>query len=61
MFIVRLVGLLLLVALGVLAAAYLATRDRRYLAWTKLAIRLAIVLGVVFFVLYAAERLILVI
>jgi hypothetical protein len=61
MFIARLVGVLLLVAIGVLAGAYLATRDRRYLGWVKFVIRLAIVLGIVFFVLYAAERLIFVI
>jgi hypothetical protein len=61
MFFVRLVGVLLLAAIGVLLGAYLATRDRRYLGWVKLVIRLAIVLAIVFFALYAAERLILVI
>lgn len=60
MFIARLAGLLLLVALAVLAGAWLFTRDRRYLDWARRLLRFSVVFAMVLMALYVAERLLLV-
>lgn len=57
MFIARLAGLLLLIAMVVLVGAWLLTRNPRYLEWARRLLRVAVVFAVVVMVLYLAERL----
>jgi hypothetical protein len=61
MFVARLAGLVLLIALAVLGAGYLVTRDRRYLRWVWLMLQFAVAFAVAFMALYVAERLMIVI
>jgi hypothetical protein len=61
MFIARLAGVLLLIALAVFVAAYLFTRDRRYLRWARMMLQFAFAFACAFMALYIAERLMLVI
>lgn len=61
MFFARLAGVLLVIGLALLAGAYLVTRDRRYLRWLWLMLQVAAAGAVLFLVLYAAERLLMVI
>ncbi|RPJ48486.1 MAG: hypothetical protein EHM16_02310 [Betaproteobacteria bacterium] len=61
MLLLRLVGILALISIGVSLALYVVTRDRRYLrlAWRIFLVMLAFVLLLMAF--YAAERLLLVV
>ncbi|MFZ5555882.1 MAG: hypothetical protein ACOZDY_04025 [Pseudomonadota bacterium] len=61
MIIIRLIGLLALVAIAVCLGLYVFTRDRRYLRYAGRIVRFGIVVGVVFAALYLLERLILVV
>ena len=61
MLVARLIGVLVLIAIGILFAAYVYTNDRRYLAWLRRLIQFAIVFAVAFMALYVVERLVLVI
>ena len=54
MFVARLFGLLLLVALTVLIGAYLATRDARYLRWVRRLLQFAVAFAGIFMALYVA-------
>ena len=60
MFVVRLAGLLLVIALAMLGGAYLLTRDARYLRWLRRLLQAGVVFACVFMALYVAERLMLV-
>ncbi len=61
MLVARLIGVLVLIAIGVLLAAYVYTSDRRYLGWLRRLIQFAVVFAVAFMALYVVERLVLVI
>ncbi|MGE5525576.1 MAG: hypothetical protein ACM3SS_17820 [Rhodospirillaceae bacterium] len=61
MFVARLLGLILLVVLAVLLAAYFITRDPRYAQWVRRLLQFAVAFACVFMALYVAERLMLVI
>ncbi len=61
MLVARLIGVLVLIAMGVLLAAYVYTGDRRYLGWLRRLIRFAVVFAVAFMALYVVERLVLVV
>ena len=60
MVVIRLVGLILLLALAGAAALFLVTRDRRYLSFAWRVLQFAFVFGVVFLTLYLLERVVLV-
>jgi hypothetical protein len=60
MFIARLAGLFLLVALAVLVGAWVFTRDPRYLDWARRLLRFSVVFAMVLMALYVTERLLLV-
>jgi len=57
MLVARLLGVILLVALAVLGAAYIGTRDRRYLSWAWRILQFALAFACAFLALYVAERL----
>jgi hypothetical protein len=57
LFVLRLVGLLLLIALGVALALYFFTRDRRYLRFAVRLLQFGLAFVLVFLALYLAERL----
>lgn len=61
MFVARLVGGFLAVALVILGGAYVLTRDRRYLRWIRRLLQFALVFACVLMALFVAERLIFVI
>jgi hypothetical protein len=61
MVLIRLIGLLTLVAIAVCLGLYAFTRDRRYLRIASAIFRFALVVGTVFAVVYLLERLILVV
>ncbi|MDQ8020444.1 MAG: hypothetical protein REI94_01290 [Moraxellaceae bacterium] len=56
MLILRFVGLILLVAIAVCAAAYLFTRDRRYLNWALKTFKVGVAVALVFLALMVLER-----
>jgi hypothetical protein len=58
MFILRAVGLLLIVAIALCVGANLITRQRFYLQWAKVMLRVGVALAVVFMALLLLERLI---
>lgn len=60
MFIVRLIGLLVLITLAGSVVMYLFTRNRRYLAFAWRVFQFAFVFLLVFMALYVLERLVLV-
>lgn len=60
MLILRLVGALALIAIGVALVLYLFTRDRRYLRFAWRVLQFAVLLAVVVMVFYLIERLLLV-
>lgn len=60
MFVTRLAGVLLLIALAMLGGAYFVTHDRRYLTWVWLMLQLAVAFACAVMALYVAERLLLV-
>jgi hypothetical protein len=55
----RLIGVFVLIAMGILFAAYLLTSDRRYLAWARRLVQFAVVFAIAFMALYVVERLVL--
>lgn len=61
MIVLRLMGFLFLVALGVSFALYLATRQRRYLSLAFGLIKFGVALALVFVALYLLERLVLIV
>jgi hypothetical protein len=60
MLILRLVGALALIAIGVALVLYLFTRNRRYLRFAWRVLQFAVLLAVVVMVFYLIERLLLV-
>lgn len=60
MIVLRLVGVLVLITLGLAFALYLFTRDRRYLNFAWRVFQFAVVLLAVLMALYVLERLVLV-
>lgn len=56
----RLIGVLVLFAVGAALVMYLFTRNRRYLDFARRVFQLAIVFLMVFMALYVLERLVLV-
>lgn len=61
MFVARLAGLLLAIAIGLCGGAYLATRDARYLRWLRRLLQFALGFACAFMAFYVVERLLLVI
>jgi hypothetical protein len=61
MLVLRLVGLLVLIAIAGSIALYLFTRNRRYLAFAWRVFQFAFVFLLVFMALYVLERLVLVV
>lgn len=61
MFVVRLTGVLVAIAIVVTFVLYLATRDRRYLKWSWRIFQFALVFIVAVMVLYLLERLVFVV
>ncbi len=61
MFVLRLVGLLLLIAFGASFVVYLFTRDRRYLKFAGQLVKYAIVMAIIALVFMLFERLVMVI
>jgi len=61
MFVLRLVGLLVLITLGGSFALYLFTRNRRFLTFAWRVFQFAFVFLLVFMALYVLERLVLVV
>ena len=61
MLVARLIGVLVLITMGILFAAFLFTGDRRYLGWLKRIVQFAVVFAIAFMALYVVERLVLVI
>jgi hypothetical protein len=61
MFVVRLTGVLVAIAIAVTFVLYLATRDRRYLKWSWRIFQFALVFIVAVMVLYLLERLVFVV
>lgn len=58
MFLLRIVGLLAVIAIGAGIVAYLFTRDRRYLGLSWRIAKYALIFALVLFALLAFERLI---
>ena len=61
MFVLRLIGLLVLITIAGSFVLYLFTRNRRYLTFAWRVIQFALVFLLVFMALYVLERLVLVI
>lgn len=61
MFVLRLVGILVLIAIGGSLALYFFTRNRRYLAFAWRVFQFAFAFLLVFMALYVLERLVLVV
>lgn len=57
MLVLRIVGGLLIVVLGVSVFAYALTRDRRWLRFARQTLSLGLIILLIFFGLYALERL----
>lgn len=57
MLILRILGALLIVIIGVSAAAYLVTRDRRWLRLSWQILRVGLVILLIILALFALERL----
>ena len=57
MVVLRVGGVLVLLTVAVLMGMWLLTRDRRYLRWAWLVVRIAIIAAAAFFGLAALERL----
>jgi hypothetical protein len=58
MFILRAVGLLLIVAIALCVGARLLTGERHYLRWARLLLQVGVAVAVVFMALLLLERLI---
>lgn len=61
MLVLRIFGALLVITLGVSLVGYILTRDRRWLRFTARALVVGCVTALIFIVLYALERLIVVV
>lgn len=61
MVVLRLIGILLLITIGLGVVLYLFTRNRRYLTFAWRVFQFAVVFLMVFMALYVLERLVLVI
>ena len=57
MFVLRLVGLLLLITVGTSLALYLVTRNRRYITFTWQALKFTMVLAIIVLAFLLFERL----
>ncbi|MEC5386063.1 hypothetical protein VVD49_10025 [Uliginosibacterium sp. H3] len=58
MFILRAVGLLLIIAIALCVGASLLTGQRHYMQWAKTLLRVGVAVGVVFAALLLFERLV---
>ncbi|MDB5801893.1 MAG: hypothetical protein JWL63_2832 [Rhodocyclales bacterium] len=58
MFILRAVGLLLIVAIALCVGASLVTGERHYLKWARILLRVGVAVAVVFMALLLLERVI---
>lgn len=56
MVVLRIAGVLVLITVAVMMGMWLVTRDRMYLRWAWLVVRIAIIAAAVFFGLAALER-----
>ena len=61
MVVLRLIGILVLITIGLGLVLYLFTRNRRYLTFARRVFQFAVVFLMVFMALYVLERLVLVI
>jgi hypothetical protein len=61
LFVLRLIGILVLITIGASLAMYLFTRNRRYIQFAWRVFQLAVVFVMVFMVLFVVERLVLVV
>ena len=61
MVVLRLVGVLVLIAAGACLALFLITRNRRYLTYARRVLQFAFIFLAAFLVLYVLERVVLVI
>ena len=61
MFVLRLIGLLLIIAFGASIAVYLFTRDRRYIRFAGQLAKYAIVLAIIALLFMLFERLVMVV
>lgn len=61
MIVARLIAVLVLITIGAAVVLYVFTRNRRYLEFAWRVLQFAVVLAVVFMVLYLLERLVLVV
>lgn len=57
MLILRIVGALLVIAIGASAAVYLVTKDRRWLRFSWQILKFGLIILLIFFTLFALERL----
>jgi len=61
MLVLRIFGVLLVIVLGASLVGYVLTRDRRWLRFTARTLFVGLVIALIFFVLYALERLVVVV
>jgi FtsH-binding integral membrane protein len=61
MLVLRIFGTLLLITLGVSLVGYVVTKDRRWLRFTTRAVVVGFITVLIFIVLYALERLVVVV
>ncbi len=56
MLVLRIVGALLIIAVGTSAAVYLVTKDRRWLRFSWQILKFCLIILLIFLVLFALER-----
>jgi uncharacterized membrane-anchored protein len=61
MLVLRVFGALLVITLGVSLVGFFVTKDRRWLGFTTRALVIGVVIALIFIVLYALERLVVVV
>lgn len=61
MLVLRVFGALLVITLGVSSVGFFVTRDRRWLRFTTRALVIGLVIALIFLILYALERLVVVV
>ena len=61
MFVLRLIGLLVLIAFGAAFVVYLFTRDRRYLRFAGQLVKYAIVMAIIALLFMLFERLVMIV
>jgi hypothetical protein len=60
MLVLRLLGALLIVVVGVAAVVYIVTKDRRWLRFARQSLVFGLIILLIFLALYALERLLLI-